>query len=75
MSVLVFLGYVVALAEPEAWEGRQMWSIAPASVMFLALVGVLIVAFAATRMALLERRLRRTTLSVPRQRQFVKSNA
>ena len=75
MSVLVFLGYVVALAEPEAWEGQQMWSIAPASVMFLALVGVLIVAFAATRMALLERRLRRTTLSVPQQRQFVKSNA
>ena len=50
-----------------------MWSIAPVSVMFLALVGVLIVAFAATRMALLERRLRRATVSVPRQRQFVKS--
>ena len=52
-----------------------MWSIAPASVMFLALVGIFIVAFATTRMALLERRLRRTTLSVPSQRQFVKSNA
>jgi hypothetical protein len=52
-----------------------MWSIAPASVMLLALVGVLIVAIATSRMAFLERRLRRTSLSAPSQRQFVRSNA
>jgi hypothetical protein len=52
-----------------------MWSVAPTSVMLLALVGVLIVAFATTRMAFLERRLRRTTLSAPSHRQFVRSSA
>ena len=52
-----------------------MWSVAPASVMLLALVGLFIVAFATTRMAFLERRLRRTTLSAPSHRQFVKSSA
>ena len=52
-----------------------MWSIAPASVMLLALVGVLIVAFATTRMAFLERKLRRTSLSASSQRHFVKSTA
>ncbi len=40
-----------------------MWSVAPASVMLLAVVGLLIVAFATTRMAFLERKLRRTSLS------------
>ena len=52
-----------------------MWSVAPASVMLLALVGILIVAFATTRMAFLERKLRRTSLSAPSQRHFVKSTA
>ena len=52
-----------------------MWSIAPASVMLLAVVGLLIVAFATTRMAFLERRLRRTSLSVPNHHHVVKSTA
>ena len=52
-----------------------MWSIAPASVMLLAVVGLIIVAFATTRMALLERKLRRTSLAAPSHRHFVKSTA
>ena len=52
-----------------------MWSVAPTSVMLLALLGVLIVAFATTRMAFLERRLRRTTVSVTSRRHAVKSTA
>jgi len=52
-----------------------MWSVAPASVMLLAVVGILIVAIATTRMAFLERRLRRTSLSASSPRQFVRSNA
>jgi ABC-type transporter Mla subunit MlaD len=52
-----------------------MWSVAPISVMLLALVGLLIVAFATTRIAFLERRLRRTTVSAPSHRHFVRSNA
>jgi len=51
-----------------------MWSVAPTSVMLLALVGLLIVAFATTRMAFLERRLRRTTLTAPSYHGFVKSS-
>jgi hypothetical protein len=43
--------------------------------MLLAVVGILIVAFATTRMAFLEHKLRRTTLSAPSQRHFVKSTA
>ena len=71
---MALLGYVVGIAEPEAWEAA-MWSVAPTSVMLLALVGVLIVAFATTRMAFLERRLRRTSLSVTNHRHAVKSTA
>ncbi len=52
-----------------------MWSVAPTSVMLLALVGLLIVGFATTRIAFLERRLRRTTVSAPSHRHFVKSSA
>ena len=52
-----------------------MWSVAPASVMLLAVVGLLIVAFATTRMAFLERKLRRTSVSAPSQRHFVRSTA
>ena len=52
-----------------------MWSVAPASVMLLAVVGILIVAFATTRMAFLERRMRRTSLAAPSHRHFVKSTA
>jgi len=73
MSVLALLGYVVGIAQPKAWEAA-MWSVAPTSVMFLALVGVLIVAFATTRMAFLERRLRRTTLTAPVHNPFVRSS-
>jgi len=51
-----------------------MWSIAPASVMLLAVVGILIVAVATTRMAFLERRVRRTSLAAPTRRHFVKSS-
>ena len=51
-----------------------MWSVAPTSVMLLALVGLFIVAFATTRMASLERRLRRTTLTAPSDRHFVRSS-
>ena len=52
-----------------------MWSVAPTSVMLLALVGLFIVAFATTRMAFLEFRLRRTSVATPSHRPFVKSNA
>ena len=52
-----------------------MWSVAPASVMLLAVVGILIVAFATTRMAFLERKLRRTSLAAPSSRHFVRSTA
>jgi hypothetical protein len=52
-----------------------MWSVAPTSVMLLALVGLFIVAFATTRMAFLERKVRRTKFAAPSQRPFVKSNA
>jgi hypothetical protein len=41
--------------------------------MLLAVVGLLIVAFATTRMAFLERRLRRTSLVTSSNRHFVKS--
>ena len=51
-----------------------MWSVAPTSVMLLALVGLLIVTFATTRMAFLERRLRRTSLAAPTNRHFVRSS-
>jgi hypothetical protein len=43
--------------------------------MLLALVGLFIVAFATTRMAFLERQPRRTTLTAPGHRHFVKSSA
>ena len=52
-----------------------MWSVAPVSVMLLAVVGLFIVAFATTRMAFLERRLRRTSLAAPSRRYAVKSTA
>jgi len=52
-----------------------MWSVAPTSVMLLALVGLLIVAIATTRIAFLERRVRRTTVSAPNHRNFVRSSA
>ena len=51
-----------------------MWSIAPASVMLLAVVGILIVVVATTRMAFLERRVRRTSLAAPTHRHAVKSS-
>jgi hypothetical protein len=43
--------------------------------MLLAVVGLLIVAFATTRMAFLERKLRRTSVVMPSRRHPVKSTA
>lgn len=38
-----------------------MWDVAPASVMFMGLLGILVVAFAMLRIVVLERKLTRTT--------------
>ena len=51
-----------------------MWSIAPASVMLLGVLGLLIVAFATTRMAYLEHRMRRSQLTEPSTRVAVRSS-
>jgi hypothetical protein len=42
-----------------------MWSVAPASVMLLGVLGLFVIAFATTRMAYLERQLRRDRLAEP----------
>ena len=42
-----------------------MWSVAPASVMLLGVLGLLVIAFATTRMAYLERQVRRSRLTEP----------
>ncbi len=51
-----------------------MFSIAPPSVMLIGVLGLLIVMFATTRMALLERKARRFTVTAPSGRRFVKSS-
>jgi hypothetical protein len=50
-----------------------MFSVAPASVMLLGVLGLLVIAFATTRMAFLERKTRLTTYAEPERRQAVRS--
>jgi len=51
-----------------------MLSVAPASVMLIGVLGLLVVMFATTRMALLERKVRRFTVTAPSGRRFVRSS-
>jgi hypothetical protein len=51
-----------------------MLSVAPASVMLLGLFGLFVVAFATTRMALIERKIHRPVLPA-NARRYVRSNA
>ena len=50
-----------------------MFSVAPASVMLLGVLGLFIVMFATTRMTMLERKARRFTLTAPSDLRAVKS--
>jgi hypothetical protein len=50
-----------------------MFSVAPASVMLIGVLGLFVVMFATTRMAMLERKARRFSLVVPSERHVVKS--
>jgi len=52
-----------------------MFSVAPASVMLIGVLGVFIVMFATARIALLERRAHRFTVTAPSRRRIVKSSA
>ena len=51
-----------------------MFSVAPASVMLIGMLGLFVVMFATTRMTLLERKSRRFTLTAPSDRRVVKSS-
>ena len=51
-----------------------MFSVAPASVMLIGVLGLFVVMFATTRMALLERKSRRFTVTAPTGRRIVKSS-
>lgn len=52
-----------------------MLSVAPASVMLMGVLGMFIIAFAVTRMAILERKVQRPALREPAPRHFVGSGA
>ena len=51
-----------------------MFSVAPASVMLIGVLGMFVVMFATTRMALLERKTRRFPVTATSGRRFVKSS-
>lgn len=51
-----------------------MLAAAPMSVLVLGLLGMLVVAFAVTRMTVLERRTRRPVVTEPASREFVRSS-
>jgi hypothetical protein len=51
-----------------------MFSVAPASVMLIGVLGLFVIMFATTRMALLERKTRSFPLTAPSGRRYVKSS-
>lgn len=73
MSVLIIWGYVVAL-KTEVGEDHML-SIAPASVLLMAVIGLLVISFATTRMAFLERRTRHHSLARAAAPGMVRSTA